>query len=111
MRSISAAVVLMVAAVGAPLSGQARGSAQDRIPPAEMPPAGSCRVWYDGIPPGQQPPAMSCRDAERIALRSREARVVYGSDSRYSDREWDRDHDWDRASETGREPGDSRNDS
>jgi hypothetical protein len=111
MRSICAAV-LVVAAMVAPLSGQGRGrSAQDRIPPAQMPPAGSCRVWYDGTPPGQQPPPMSCRDAERIALRSREARVVYGNDSRYNDREWERDHDWDRRSERGRDPADSRNES
>jgi hypothetical protein len=110
MRNISAAV-LLVAAMAAPLGAQGRRSAQDRIPPTQMPPVGSCRVWYDGTPPGQQPPPMSCRDAERIALRSREARVVYGNDSRHSDREWDRDHDWDRASERGRDPGDSRNES
>jgi hypothetical protein len=83
MRSIAAALIL-VGAMAAPLSAQGRGSwSQGRIPPGQMPPAGSCRVWYDGVPPGQQPPPMSCRDAERIASRSRDARVIYGDQGRY----------------------------
>lgn len=47
------------------------------IPPGHLPPAGSCRVWYDGRPPGQQPPPTNCRDAERTAARQRGARVIY----------------------------------
>src|SRR5512145_3456091 len=86
MRNITATVIL-VAAMAAPLGAQGRGRwPQGRIPPGQMPPAGSCRVWYDGVPPGQQPPPMSCRDAERIASRSRDARVIYGIDSRTADR-------------------------
>ena len=83
MRSITAALVL-IGAMAAPVAAQGRGGwPQGRIPPGQMPPAGSCRVWYDGVPPGQQPPPMSCRDAERIASRSRDARVVYGDQGRY----------------------------
>lgn len=86
MRNITATVIL-VAAMAAPLGAQGRGRwSQDRIPPGQMPPAGSCRVWYDGVPPGQQPAPINCRDAERIASRSRDARVIYGSDNRYDDR-------------------------
>lgn len=93
MRNVTAALIL-IGAMAAPLAAQGRGGwSQGRIPPGQMPPAGSCRVWYDGVPPGQQPPPMSCRDAERIASRSRDARVVYGSqgrddrrDDRYDDR-------------------------
>ena len=92
MRSITAALVL-IGAMAAPVGAQGRGgSTQGRIPPGHLPPAGLCRVWYDGVPPGQQPPPMSCRDAERIASRSRDARVIYGDQSRYGDnRRDDRD--------------------
>jgi hypothetical protein len=58
-----------------------------------MPPPGECRVWYDGRPPGQQPSPTSCNQAERIAARDRNARVIYGDDrnnDRYRD-ENDRD--------------------
>lgn len=43
-----------------------------------MPPAGLCRVWYDGVPPGRQPRATDCAEAERIAARDGSARVIYG---------------------------------
>ena len=90
MRSITAALVL-IGAMAAPAAAQGRGGWQGRVPPGQMPPAGSCRVWYDGVPPGQQPPPMSCRDAERIASRSRDARVIYGDQGRYDSRRDDRD--------------------
>jgi hypothetical protein len=48
-----------------------------------MPPAGLCRVWFEGVPPGQQPRPINCRDAERIASRNRSARVLYGQDRYY----------------------------
>jgi hypothetical protein len=46
-----------------------------------MPPANQCRVWYDGVPPGRQPRATNCREAERIAARDRNARVIYGANT------------------------------
>jgi hypothetical protein len=49
-----------------------------------MPPAGMCRVWYDGVAPGRQPRPTSCNEAERVASRERNARVIYGDD--YYDR-------------------------
>jgi hypothetical protein len=80
MRSVTAALVL-IGAIAVPAAAQGRGGwSQDRVPPGQMPPAGLCRVWYSGVPPGRQPPPMSCRDAERIASRSRDARVVYGAE-------------------------------
>jgi hypothetical protein len=63
-----------------------------------MPPPGQCRVWYEGRPPGQQPRPTNCNEAERIASRSNNARVIYGDnrggysgtwdprDDRYGDR-------------------------
>jgi hypothetical protein len=67
-----------------------------------MPPAGLCRVWYDGVPPGRQPRAMNCRDAERIASRDRSARVIYGSNR--DDGRWGRDDNgrWDPLPERSR---------
>jgi hypothetical protein len=87
MKNITSAigVVLLSGLLAAPAGAQVWGRNQG-IPPGQMPPAGSCRVWYDGVPPGQQPAPMNCRDAERIASRSRDARVIYGSDGRYDDR-------------------------
>jgi hypothetical protein len=46
-----------------------------------MPRAGQCRVWYDGLPPGRQPAPTNCDQAERLASRSRDARVIYGDDA------------------------------
>jgi hypothetical protein len=64
--------------------GNGRNSARNQgIPPGQMPPAGMCRVWYEGRPPGQQPRATNCDDAERVASRSRTARVIYGDNAGY----------------------------
>lgn len=38
-----------------------------RIPPAQLPTAGNCRVWYPERPPARQPPAESCAKAEAAA--------------------------------------------
>lgn len=93
-------VLVLSGLLAAPAAAQVWGSPSwgrnQGIPPGQMPPAGLCRVWYDGVPPGQQPGPLNCRDAERIASRSRDARVVYGRDSRsgngygYPDRDRDR---------------------
>jgi hypothetical protein len=48
------------------------------VPPGQLPPANQCRVWYDNRPPGRQPSATSCRQAEAVAARNRDARVIYG---------------------------------
>ena len=73
------------------------------IPPGQMPPPNQCRVWYDNRPNGRQPSPTSCRQAEAIASRDRNARVVYGEDVYWNARSggyggdvW-RDEDNDRA--------------
>ncbi len=38
-----------------------------RIPPAQLPTAGTCRVWFPDRPPAKQPPAESCAKAEAAA--------------------------------------------
>jgi hypothetical protein len=53
------------------------------VPPGQLPPAGLCRVWYDGRSNGQQPRPTSCREAEATAARNRNARVIYGEDQYY----------------------------
>lgn len=60
---------------GRVINGQSQG-----IPPGQMPRAGLCRVWYNGVPPGRQPAPTNCDQAERIASRARNARVIYGDD-------------------------------
>lgn len=89
MRSLGVLTVLFALAAS-PLSAQVRnnrgyGSGQG-IPPGQMPPSGMCRVWYDGVPPGRQPRPTSCDQAERIASRDRNARVIYGDDYGYNNR-------------------------
>jgi hypothetical protein len=86
MRSAIATLIVatLVATPAAADQGWGRGRGQNKtakpskIPPGHLPPAGECRVWYDGVPPGHQPPPTSCREAERIASRDGSARVVYG---------------------------------
>ena len=88
-------VLVMLGLAAAPAASQGRGNGRNKIPPGHLPAAGECRVWYDGVPPGRQPRPTSCAEAERIATRDRNARVVYGSDrdDRYRDDRWARDDD------------------
>ncbi len=82
-------VLLALALLPTAATVEAQGRGRDRrdvaraqgIPPGQMPPADRCRVWYDGVPPGRQPGATSCAQAERIAARDRNARVIYGEDA------------------------------
>lgn len=77
MRIVAA--VIMLSVLAAPVAAQGRGRGRGAgIPPGQMPPAGLCRVWYEGVPPGKQPRPTSCREAERVAARERYARVIYG---------------------------------
>lgn len=77
MRTL--AIVFVTALMAAPAAAQGRRDSQG-IPPGQLPPDGLCRVWYDGRPPGQQPRATNCDEAERVASRNRDARVIYGVD-------------------------------
>src|SRR5687767_12944491 len=86
MRTAAATLIVFALAAGtADAQGRGRNRANSQgIPPGHMPAAGQCRVWYDGVPPGRQPRTTSCHEAERIAARDRNARVIYGDD-RYND--------------------------
>jgi hypothetical protein len=86
MRTAAMSVVLLALVAGTS-EAQVRGS--QGIPPGQMPRAGQCRVWYDNLPPGRQPAPTNCDQAERIASRNRNARVIYGDD-RYDTR----NNDW-----------------
>ena len=81
MRTAAVSLIALALFAGsAEAQGRGRRANSQGIPPGQMPRAGECRVWYDGVPPGRQPRATSCREAERIAARDRNARVIYGDD-------------------------------
>lgn len=93
---------------------QGKGKGPKKVPPGHLPPAGMCRIWYDGVPPGRQPAPMSCREAERRAPRN--ARVIYGAgsngryDGRYDDRRDDGRYDGRYDRDDGRYDGRTRTD-
>jgi len=86
LRSAATTIAVITLIAGTAFAqGNGRNSARNQgVPPGQMPPAGQCRVWYEGRAPGQQPRATNCNEAERIASRSNNARVIYGSDVRNS---------------------------
>ncbi len=85
MRTAAMSVVLLAMMAG---TSEAQSGRSQGIPPGQMPRAGECRVWYDGRPPGRQPAPTSCDQAERIASRSRDARVIYGDDRNSRNGDW-----------------------
>ena len=81
MRTAAVSLIALALFAGsAEAQGRGRRANSQGIPPGQMPRAGECRVWYDGVPPGRQPRPTSCREAERVAARDRNARVIYGDD-------------------------------
>lgn len=111
----TALAFLLIGLMAAPAfaQGRGRGNGNDRkqqgVPPGHLPPADLCRVWYQGVPPGRQPPPTDCYEAERIAARDRNARVVYGNRSYGSQAPVYRDDRYpDARYPDGRYPGDIR---
>ena len=81
MRTAAMSLVLLAMMAGtSEAQGNGRYGRNQGVPPGQMPPTGMCRVWYDNLPPGRQPRATNCDQAERIASRDRNARVIYGQD-------------------------------
>ncbi len=88
MKRAALALILIGLSAGpafAQGNGKNKNKAVKAVPPGQMPPAGLCRVWYDGVPPDvsrRRPtatrPSASPRDSS--------ARVVYGDDSREQQR-------------------------
>jgi hypothetical protein len=90
MRTAALSLILLALAAGAAdAQGRGRGNGRSQgIPPGQLPRAGECRVWYDNVPPGRQPAPTSCDQAERIASRSSDARVIYGDDRNATSNDW-----------------------
>ena len=81
MRTAALSFILLAMVAGtSEAQGNGRYGRNQGIPRGQMPPAGLCRVWYDNLPPGRQPRATNCDQAERLAARDRNARVIYGDD-------------------------------
>jgi len=95
MRNVAATFVV-IGLFAVPLGAQRGRAGAQGIPPGQLPPPGACRVWYDNLPPGRQAAPTNCRDAERIASRDRNARVIYGSNQTPGDQGW-----WERDNRTG----------
>jgi hypothetical protein len=36
-----------------------------KIPPADMPPQGQCRIWFPDLPPGEQSPPGDCHELQQ----------------------------------------------
>ena len=90
MRTAAVSLIALALFAGtADAQGRGRRTNSQGIPPGQMPRAGECRVWYDGVPPGRQPRPTSCREAERVAARDRNARVIYGDEAYYEDGRYD----------------------
>jgi hypothetical protein len=91
MLRTTALIILSLAFVGVTADAQAQGrwNRRDRnevarlqgVPPGQLPPADLCRVLYNGRAYGRQSSAINCRQAENIAARDRNARVIYGEDA------------------------------
>src|SRR5262245_25945049 len=107
MLRTTALIFVSLAFVGITADAQAQGrwNGRDRnevarlqgVPPGQLPPANLCRVLYDGRGWGRQSGAINCRQAETIAARDRNARVIYGENafaSRNGSGNWNRDDDW-----------------
>jgi hypothetical protein len=77
MKLMILGATLSAFAAVAPLSAQSRGN--QGVPPGQMPPAGMCRVWFDGVAPGRQPRPTDCASARANVPRN--ARVIYGNNS------------------------------
>jgi hypothetical protein len=94
LRSAAASTIAIITLTATAVfaQGNGRNSARNQgIPPGQMPPAGQCRVWYEGRPPGQQPRPTNCDNAERVASRDRNARVIYGNGTYGRDDRYGRD--------------------
>jgi hypothetical protein len=96
IRTTIAIVALATLGLSAQTEAQGRGNRglsrneiarAQGVPPGQLPPANLCRVWYENRAPGRQPGPTDCRNAEVVASRDRNARVVYGEgayDPRYA---------------------------
>src|SRR5688500_9828302 len=56
----AALTFILIALTAGPALAQGRGKNKQNVPPGHLPPAGLCRVWYDGVPPGHQPAPTNC---------------------------------------------------
>jgi hypothetical protein len=57
-----------------------------KVPPGQYPPAGKCRLWYDGVAPGKQPKATECSKLK--------GKVPANSFVLYNGKDWDAQYDW-----------------
>ena len=85
-------IIALTLAIAAPLvPARAQGHGHDREPSGQLPPAGQCRIWFDGRPSGHQPLPTDCQTAFRDV--PPDARVLVGAGVDRSDYDQEgRDH-------------------
>lgn len=79
-RTMALAATAAMGLTALPAGATAQGRDQERgrgVPRGYLPPAGQCRVWFDGRRPNQQPAPTSCDRAREIARREG-GRVIEG---------------------------------
>jgi hypothetical protein len=68
--------VLVLGAAARPLAAQDARELSPKMPVSFTPPAGLCRIWFDGVPASQQPAPTDCASA--IKNRPSSAALVFG---------------------------------
>ena len=105
------ALSMLVFGTLVPLTARAQGHGHDKVPPGQMPPAGSCRIWFDGLPPGHQPLPTDCEAAYRDA--PPDSRVLVGGTADIGNSDGDK-HDkgdkGDKGEHRGRDKGHKHDD-
>ena len=73
---LALSVLLIGAALGAPLTAQGQERPADSVPASAKPPAGMCRIWLPNVPANKQAAPTDCPTAVRN--RPANARVLFG---------------------------------
>lgn len=93
LRSIATLALTALVPVAVQAQGHGHGHGHDDAPPpGQMPPAGACRIWFDGLPPGHQPLPTDCETAFRDVPPDAHVIVGAGGDDHGEHKGWEKGH-------------------